>query len=271
MSTEITNKLKNNGISDNTIYYWGYMYFLGKSYIVPHLTKLGVFRAGDNVAEIGSGEGGVLHSFLDAGSQNALGSDIAVDRLAEGKKISEILNYKVNYTKHDIINQDPEPSWIEQYNLVILRDVIEHLDNPEKAIKNIKKMLKKGGYLYITFPPFQSAYGGHQHTLAGNIITKLPFIHLLPKNIFFHLIKSGRSQDIEEVKRLKDIRFSPEKMEEIAINSGYEIYYKEFFIIRPVYKMKFGLNPLKLNYGTNLSFIRNFISQEAAYILRKKN
>jgi len=269
MSNDIKDKLRKNGIDENLIYYWGYMYDLGKTYIVPYLKELNIFKNGDKVAEIGSAEGGVLHSFLDDGSTEALGTDIAESRLREGERVAKIIGYNVNYEYHDIVNEEIKPEWKNKYNLVILRDVIEHLDCPSKAIGNIKKIIAPGGYLFITFPPYNSAYGGHQHTLAGNFITKLPFIHLFPKSIFFNLIKSGRPQDIEEVARLKDIKFSPEKMEKIAKDNGYEIAVRDFYIIRPVYKMKFGLNPFKLPFGKNNKILRNYFSLEALYILKK--
>ncbi|HRP03047.1 MAG TPA: class I SAM-dependent methyltransferase [Candidatus Kapabacteria bacterium] len=269
MSAQIKNKLRENGISENIIYYWGYMYDLGKTYIVPYLRDLGIFKPGDKVAEIGSAEGGVLHSFLDEGSTEALGTDIAQSRLLDGERLAKIIGYNVQYVYHNIVEQEILPEWSEKYNLVILRDVIEHLDDPSIAIGNIKKIIKPGGYLFITFPPYPSAYGGHQHTLAGNFITKLPFIHLLPKSIFFKLINSGRPLDISEVRRLKDIQFTPDKMEKIAKANGYEIAKKEFYMIRPVYKMKFGLNPIKLPFGKNNKILRNYFSLEALYILKK--
>ena len=250
-------------------YYWGYMYDLGTSYIVPHLIREGIFKKGDKVAEIGSAEGGVLHSFLENGSSEALGTDIAKVRLETGRLISKIAGLNVDYVYHDIINQEPLTEWLGKYDLVILRDVIEHLDDAEIALKNIGKILKKGGFLYVTFPPYNSPYGGHQHTLFGNFLTKLPWIHLFSDGIFNKLIKSGRPQDIIEVNRLKRIRFSPEKMEKSAAKSGFDVYKKEFFIIRPVYKMKFGLNPVKLKFSQNNKFVRNFLCQEASYILKK--
>jgi len=268
MSSDKKQKLRENGITENTIYYWGYMYDLGVTYIVPFLKKMKIFKEGDSVAEIGSAEGGGLHAFLDNGSNLALGTDIAKLRLKEGEAISKIIGYNIEYHYHDIINEEPYPQWAEKYDLVILRDVIEHLDNPEIAIRNIKKIIKPGGFLYITFPPYKSPFGGHQHTLAGNFITKIPWLHILPKSLFFKLIKSGRPQDIEEVERLKDLQFSPEKMEYVAKKAGYKLFMVDFYLIRPVYKMKFGFNPIRMRIGTKNKFIRNYFCLEASYILQ---
>jgi SAM-dependent methyltransferase len=269
MKDKIKDIISKSDISEAEKYYWGYMYDLGRIFIVPHITSLNAFKKGDKVAEIGSAEGGVLHAFIAEGATEALGTDIAKDRLLKGEYISKLAGLNVKYQYHDIVNQEPFDEWKEKYDLVILRDVIEHLDNPQSALQNIYKIIKPGGFLYVTFPPYNSPYGGHQHTLAGNFLTKLPWIHHLPKSIFLNLIKSGRPQDIEEVTRLLSIRFSPEKFESASINSKFSIFKKEFYLIRPVYKMKFGLQPVKMNILTNLSFIRNYFCLEASYILKK--
>ena len=86
--------------------------------------------------------------------------------------------------------------------------------------------------------------------LAGNFFSKLPWIHHLPKNLFLNLIKSGRPQDIEEVTRLHSIRLSPEKFEAASKISKFKVFKKEFYLIRPVYKMKFGLPPVKMSILT---------------------
>lgn len=44
----------------------------------------------------------------------------------------------------------------ESFDNVLMADVIEHLEFPEKCLKEIKRVLKKGGLLYITTPPAKS-------------------------------------------------------------------------------------------------------------------
>lgn len=256
-------------ISDNDKYYWGYMYDLGRVTIAPYLTKLGIFKKGDSVIEIGSAEGGVLHALADKGAVDCLGTDIAESRLEMGRKITGIAGLNVDYVYNDIIYGEPETEWLNKYDIAILRDVIEHLDDTEIALRNISKVIKPGGYLFVTFPPYNSPYGGHQHTLAGKLPSRLPYIHHLPEKIFRKLIKSGRANDIEEVVRLLDIRLSPEKFKKAAKSAGYEIFKEEYYLLRPVFKMKFGLPTIKLGFLSKSRLIRNFLCMEASYILRK--
>ena len=38
------------------------------------------------------------------------------------------------------------------FDVILMNDVLEHLENPEAALRNVKRLLKGGGYLYITTP-----------------------------------------------------------------------------------------------------------------------
>ncbi len=271
MTDRIRDLVFNSKITDAEKYYWGYMYDLGRITIVPYLTQKGIFKTGDSVVEIGSAEGGVLHAFADKGAVDCLGTDIAESRLEKGRIITNIAGLNVDFVYNDIIYGEPEKKWYNKYDLAILRDVIEHLDDTAIALKNISKVIKPGGYLFVTFPPYNSPYGGHQHTLAGRLPSRLPYIHHLPVSLFKKLISSGRPQDIEEVERLINIQLSPEKFMKAAISAGYEIISTDYYLLRPVFKMKFGLPSLKINLPAKLPFIRNYFCMEAAYILRKKS
>lgn len=268
MSKSVKDIVQSSKLSDNDKYYWGYQYDLGRDVIVPYLQSKEVFRAGDKVAEIGAAEGGVLAAFVESGAKEAYGSDIVQFRLDIGEYIKEISKLDIEFQNHNIITEEVEETKKENYDLVLLRDVIEHLDDTEAALKNIGKMIKKDSFLYVTFPPYHSPFGGHQHTVA-NTWGKLPYIHLLPDFIFHKLIASGRQNDIGEVKRLQGIRLTPKKFEQAAKRAGYKIEKADFYLLRPVFKMKFGLPAVKITALSALPFVKSLFSLEASYILRK--
>ncbi len=253
---------------ENEKYYWGYQYLLSREVIVPEMKQRGAFHAGDRVAEIGCGEAGVLHAFIQEGATHALGTDIATFRLEIGRRIADELGLDITLSEHDILFGAPREEWRNAYQLVLLRDVIEHLDDAGVALKNIRNILAPGGYLYVTFPPYNSPYGGHQH-LLNNFWGKFPYVHLLPRKLFLMLTKSGdHPLNIHEVDRLNQIRLSVKKFLKEVREAGYEVVDEQYYLFRPVFKMKFGLPTIRLTALKSLPFIKSVFSLEAAYLLR---
>lgn len=259
---------KSQRISDNDKYYWGYQYNLANSFIVDYLKANKSFAPGMSVCEIGCAEGGVLAAFVEQGAVSALGTDIAVARLEIGKNINREIGIEFELSSHNILSDDIDPTLIGKYDLILLRDVIEHLSKPLDALKAIYRLLKPGGRLYVTFPPYYSAFGGHQHTLAS-AIGKVPFLHWLPKTIFYNIIKNGRQVDVVEVMDLKDIRLTPSKFLNFAKEAKFKTIKQDYYFIRPVYKMKFGIPALSSNLFRFIPLVKEVLSMEAGYILEK--
>ncbi|MFN3782155.1 MAG: class I SAM-dependent methyltransferase, partial [Candidatus Kapaibacteriota bacterium] len=138
MIEEQLNKL---GLSPLNTYYWEYQYKLGKEYIVPHLQHLGFSPKGKSVCEIGSAEGGVLFAIKESGAMNCLATDIAQSRLDAGELIAKNFGYSINFVNHNIIEDKIPSNWLNCFDLVILRDVIEHLDDARMALTNLKKIM----------------------------------------------------------------------------------------------------------------------------------
>lgn len=264
--SEIWHKI---GLPDYNSYYWEYQYILGRDYIVPFFRSKGLFQSGFNVCEIGSAEGGVLFAFAEKGGKYCLGTDIAENRLIAGEKIADYFNQQIEFCRHNILTEEIPSQWQNRFQIVILRDVIEHLDEPKMALENIAKLLSKNGVVYITFPPYFSPFGGHQH-LLNNFWGRFPFIHWFPDPLFTLLVKNGRELDVEEVLRLKKNKFTLSKFYSAANLSGLEIKYQRFYLIRPVYKIKFGFPTIPIPNWIKFQFLRDVFSTEAEIILTQK-
>ncbi len=269
MADEIIIQAERSGLGKADFYYWRYQYELGRDIIVPYFQKNICEIKNKIIAEIGSAEGGVLHSFLRAGAEYGLGTDIAENRLESGRKVSSATQLNVEFTSHNILSDEIPQKWQNYFDIVILRDVIEHLSDTEQALTQIRQLLQNDGILYVTFPPYRSPYGGHQHTLAGNFLTKLPYIHLLPDFIFKKMIISGRQIDQEETLRLRKIRLSSRKFKESAQSAGFSIAKEEYYLLRPVFKQKFGLPTIKIGAIGKIPFFGDFLSFECMYVLKK--
>jgi SAM-dependent methyltransferase len=255
-------------LNDADKYYWGYMYGLAEKFIIPYLESKKVPIKGSAIIEIGCAEGGNLCAMAEVGARELVGTDIAEVRLDTARVIADLLGQKITYSSHDVIYQPPFRDWLEHFDVALLRDVIEHLDDAEVALRNIRQVLKPNGVLYVTFPPYYSPFGGHQQTLV-NWSSKIPFMHLLPERVFEKMIASGREADKVEVRRLRRIRMTTTKFRRAARAAGYSILDEKLYFIRPVYKMKFGLNPVSADIVRPFPVLRDVIALEAGYLLRK--
>ena len=55
-----------------------------------------------------------------------------------------------------VCEQDRIPYDDESFDLVLSHDVIEHVDDPETSLREIRRVLRPGGRAYIVFPPYRA-------------------------------------------------------------------------------------------------------------------
>ena len=55
-------------------------------------------------------------------------------------------------------------SRLRPYDLVVLSNVLEHLPDPDKILRNIPQLLNPNGVFYLCWTNWLSPYGGHEYT-----------------------------------------------------------------------------------------------------------
>lgn len=254
-------------IAPHERYYWRYQYLLGEQELVPLLKQWGVFIPGGRVFEFGCGEAGVLGAFANAGAAEAIGADISAYRIEVGRKIASLGNLPIELVTMDLLGEPIPPTWQQRFDVVLMRDVIEHLDNTAKALAIARQLLVPGGSALVTFPPYYSPFGGHQHLLQ-TILGKVPWVHLVPKPVFEWMIRqSTRAADREEVRRLRNIRLTIHRFESAARHVGLVIARKILYLLRPVFRYKFGLPAVRLPRFLYRTPIVDYCALEALYVL----
>jgi SAM-dependent methyltransferase len=226
-------------------------------------------EAGINVLEIGCGEAGNLKPFLDLDCK-ATGIDISCHRIELAKEFYKDYNNRENLQRicSDIYDVTPE----NKFDLIIMRDVIEHIPNQEKFMGFAKGFLKKEGKFFLAFPPWQNPFGGHQQLCKSKILAKLPWFHLFPKGIYRSILKtSGETQGtIDALLEIKDTGISIERFERILKHENYKIDKRVFYFINPNYETKFGLKPRKqAGIISSIPWIRNFFTTAMYYVVSK--
>ncbi|NQW30746.1 MAG: class I SAM-dependent methyltransferase [Ignavibacteria bacterium] len=269
ITPEFVSKINEMNLHPRTLRNLRMQYMLANDTLIPWLRELDCLPDHAQVCEIGCAEGGVLAAFVNNGSAYALGTDIQGALLEQiSTPVMQRLELPMTFTQHDVIYEDIPEDWSHRFDVVLLRDVIEHLDDVQIALKNIKRLLKPSGVVLITFPPYSSAFGGHQQ-LLGTTAGSFPFVHLLPKTLFFKIIEGGDPVNQEEVKRLHALRCSAAKVIKGAQLAGLKLKSERYFGLRPVFKWKYqrSIPVLELTWLRHLPFVRS-LAMEAAFVFK---
>jgi SAM-dependent methyltransferase len=255
--------------------YIKYQYENAKNYVIPFIERKLALNAATEVMEIGCAEGGVLQAFLDRGCKGVgielqparydMAKELLSDYIAKGQ--AEIIN-------KNIYDLDVNSGYQDRFDLIVLKDVIEHIHDQDKVLAFLRKFLKKDGHIFFGFPPWQMPYGGHQQVAKSKILSKLPYYHLLPMKLYKGLLKSmgEREMIVENLAEIKETGISIERFEKLLKKNSYSIREKEFYLINPIYKYKFNLEA-KSQYSwiSAIPYFRNFLTTCVYYLVRKED
>tara|TARA_R100000935_G_scaffold21876_2_gene40414 strand:- start:73499 stop:74524 length:1026 start_codon:yes stop_codon:yes gene_type:complete len=115
--------------------FWGIQQALQQ--LVPNKTN-------SRILELGSGLGYLTYALKEEG-YDSTGLDISNEAVAQAKK--SFGDFYVCRDLHDYALEKPNA-----YDIVILTEVIEHIEAPVGFIESILKLLKKDGHIIITTP-----------------------------------------------------------------------------------------------------------------------
>ncbi len=238
-------------------------------FVVPFISDLVNFDIETTVLEIGCAEAGNLKPFVDMGCK-ATGIDISCNRIELAKTFyADHPNSKnLNLVCEDIYRVNPDT----KYDVIIMRDVIEHIPNQEIFLGFVKGFLKTDGKFFLAFPPWQNPFGGHQQICRSKLLSVLPWFHLLPRSFYRFVLKLfGESQEtITALFEIKDTGISIERFEKIIKKENYKIDKRVFWFINPNYQTKFGLKPRKLaSMISSVPWVRDFFTTAMYYVVSK--
>jgi SAM-dependent methyltransferase len=239
-------------------------------YVLPFVEAVMPMGPGKHVLEIGCAEGGVLLAFLERGC-TGVGVELSPTR---AQQATEFLQDRIDAGQARIISKniyDPtfETEFKGQFDLIVLKDVIEHIHDQQKLMGFMKTYLKPGGHIFFGFPPWLMPFGGHQQ-ICKSKLGKAPWIHLLPRGLYRACLKMlGEVQGtIDELLDVYTTGISLERFERIVGATDYRISRKLLYLINPIYKYKFKLKPRKqLGLIAALPWIRDFWTTCGYYLI----
>jgi len=244
-----------------------------RDYIIPFVEGLLSKKKPLNICEVGSAEAGVLKAFTDLG-HHGIGIELSEAKVkrAQNFMAEELEQGNVRFYHRDIHTISKEELGFG-FDLIILKDVIEHVHDQESMLIRLKSLLNEEGIIFIGMPPWNMPFGGHQQMLSHKWLSKLPYFHILPRGLYKKMMQWGQEKPevIESQLEIKETQISINRFYKITKKSGLKVLRKQLYFINPNYKYKFGLKPRKqARLIAALPYIRDFVSTTGYFILGKK-
>ncbi|HEX4875306.1 MAG TPA: class I SAM-dependent methyltransferase [Chitinophagaceae bacterium] len=242
-----------------------------EKYVIPFIEEKFPVQPGMRVLEIGCGEGGVLKAFINKGCEG-VGVELDTPRIDDALKFlaEDVAAGKIRFLAKDIYLVDIEKDFNGKFDIIVLKDVIEHIHDQAKLIGWMKKFLNPGGIVFFGFPPWYMPFGGHQQ-MCHSKISRLPYIHLLPRSLYRWILKK-KKEPVEALMEIRDTGISIERFEKICRQEGYSFLHNRHYLLNPIYEWKFGWKPIRQAWLIKaIPFVRNFYTTCVYYIIQPDN
>ena len=130
----------------------GHWWFRARRAIVSHVLSSLKLAPGTEILDAGSGTGGNLAMLSRFGKVHAMELDAGARALANARGIVTVEEGKL---------PAPIPFPGQQFDLVVMMDVLEHIDEDAQTLAALHARLKPGGRLLLTVPAFAFLWSDH--------------------------------------------------------------------------------------------------------------
>jgi SAM-dependent methyltransferase len=238
--------------------YFNEQVFTTEKFVIPYIKSVKKIETSSIIMEIGCGEGGNLKPFLDLGCK-CIGIDMAEMKIENGRNY---FSSHPNVSNIEFVSAniyDVTPTEAQKADVVILRDVIEHIYNQEEFVLHLRKFLKEDGIVFFAYPPWRMPFGGHQQVLANKFWSKAPYWHLLPRFIVKGILSSFKLHSaIPGMMEILDTGISINRFKKVIKIGGFNIEKETFYLINPNYEVKFKLKTRAIWSIFNIPHLRDF-------------
>jgi len=137
------------------------------------------------ILEVGSGAGGIITYLTDSNYRYAI--DPLEEFYSSQKQFIEQRDKSVIYKTEKGESLSFEDDY---FDLVIMDNVLDHCENPKRVFQEVKRVLKKGGYIYIK----QNTYN-----IWGKFIRSIMELFVIDKGHPFTFLKSEIRKLVNEL------------------------------------------------------------------------
>lgn len=127
---------------------------------------------GKTVLDIGCGAGGKSMYYAAQGAEKVIGMDIVPRYAEQAEALARQLGFGERFS---FVCRDAADTGLADGSVdtIIMNDAMEHLERPEAVLAECARILRRGGRLFVNFPPYNHPYGAHLSDLIS-----IPWVHV---------------------------------------------------------------------------------------------
>ena len=144
MQIDIPNNIINK-ISDRCLRCYKEQYWYGENFLFDYIDYYDL--EDKKILEIGCAEAGLLKFYQSKGAKCS-GLELSNERYSNAILLDQ--NNSIHLFQADICNPNSyKEKIIDNYDIIIIRDVIEHIEDKKKALRNMYRLLNEGGKIFM--------------------------------------------------------------------------------------------------------------------------
>src|SRR5664279_685356 len=233
-----------------------------------YLPEIDLFREiqGKTILDIGAGSGGKTTFYALNGARRVTGIDMEEGFITQARGFASSKNARdIDFI---VANAEEMPFQVASFDMCVMNDVFEHLSKPEVVLREVNRVLKPHGKVFINSPPYFHPYGAHLTDLIG-----IPYVHLFfPEAVLINAYKKLALETKSAEERIS-LRFGVvDDREQITyINKMTITRFEEIVRNQDQFKtISYKLIPLKNQVGFLLKTpFREFFTQMLVYVGEK--
>ena len=241
-----------------------------RKYVIPYIEQVLPVTPNLRILEIGCGEGGNLKPFLELGC-HCVGVDIDVAQIEKAKQYLSEYYQGDNLTLIARNIYDVQPDEIGTFDIIMLRDVIEHIPYQERFMHYLKGFMHGESVVFFGFPVWRNPFGGHQQICRNKLLSHMPWLHLLPNALYKKVLQWGKEKSgtIKGLLEIKETGISLAGFKKILSKEQYQVLCHTHYLINPNYEIKFGLHPCIVPKLLQIPYLQDFYTTAMYYVVKK--
>lgn len=159
--------------NDGVMTYSMWQYTKGEEtikYYLDYTTSEEMFKDKE-ILDIGCGAAGKSLYYLSLGAKSVTGIDVVEKYESEAYALQKELGLSGFTFKLESASKMSFKD--NSFDTIIMNDAMEHVSEPDLVLKEVYRVLKPGGKLFVNFPPYNHPYGAHLSDVIG-----IPWVHL---------------------------------------------------------------------------------------------